>query len=110
MFQFVLSVYYDMFVQKSNRRFEIISSVKRQTVVPDLIYELDRRWIAADSKQCPKCPWQIKKNDGCDHMKCIKCKHEFCWLCLADYEPIRQNGNHRHGETCKYYAAYHGRE
>jgi len=19
------------------------------------------------------------------HMKCVKCKHEFCWLCLGDW-------------------------
>lgn len=26
---------------------------------------------------------------GCNHMTCAKCNHEFCWLCLRDYE-----GNH----------------
>jgi hypothetical protein len=33
-----------------------------------------------------------------------------CWLCLADYDPIRQDGNHRHKPTCTYYAAYSSEE
>lgn len=68
--------------------------------------ESTRRWIIEHSKKCPKCPYHIEKNDGCDHMKCIKCKHEFCWSCLADFQPIRRDGNHRHKSTCKHYAAY----
>ncbi|CAF0966076.1 unnamed protein product [Rotaria sp. Silwood1] len=72
----------------------------------DPIYESSRRWIVENSKKCPHCPYQIEKNDGCDHMICIKCRHEFCWSCLADFQPIRKDGNHRHDPTCKHYAAY----
>jgi hypothetical protein len=71
-------------------------------------YESSRRWIVENSKKCPNCPYQIEKNDGCDHMKCVKCRHEFCWSCLADFQPIRQDGNHRHKSTCKHYAPYDG--
>ena len=70
-----------------------------------LIDILSNQWIAANSKKCPKCPWQIEKKDGCDHMTCFKCGHEFCWSCLADFQPIRNEGNHRHRNTCKHYAA-----
>jgi hypothetical protein len=30
------------------------------------------------------------------------------WIvaCLADFQPIRQDGNHRHKNTCKHYAPY----
>ena len=72
----------------------------------DPVYELSRQWIVTHTKKCPKCPWQIEKNYGCDHMTCFKCGHEFCWSCLADFQPIRNEGNHRHRDTCKHYAAY----
>jgi hypothetical protein len=49
---------------------------------------------------------QIEKADGCDHMICMKCLYEFCWSCLADYNAIRQDGDHRHDSKCKHYAAY----
>lgn len=66
-------------------------------------FESSRQWIMQNSKKCPQCPYRIEKNQGCDHMTCIKCRHEFCWSCLADYQPIRQQGSHRHLPTCKHY-------
>ncbi|UJR34448.1 hypothetical protein I4U23_021855 [Adineta vaga] len=68
--------------------------------------EASRLWIIQNSKKCPNCPFQIEKNDGCDHMICVKCHYEFCWSCLADYQRIRQDGNHRHHPNCKHYAPY----
>eukprot|EP01083_Nonionella_stella_P280472 954142_1 len=35
-----------------------------------------------DVKQCPQCTFQIFKNGGCNHMKCVKCGCSFCWICL----------------------------
>ncbi|KKA23014.1 RING finger protein [Rasamsonia emersonii CBS 393.64] len=40
-------------------------------------------WIAANTKECPKCHSTIEKNGGCNHMTCRKCKHEFCWMCMG---------------------------
>ena len=37
-------------------------------------------------KQCPLCKIIIEKVEGCNHMKCSNCFHEFCWLCLQEYE------------------------
>ena len=42
-------------------------------------------WIMANTKDCPKCRKPIEKNQGCNHMKCRLCQHDFCWLCLGDW-------------------------
>jgi len=38
-------------------------------------------WLRANTKKCPKCGVNIEKNQGCMHMRCTKCRHEFCWMC-----------------------------
>jgi hypothetical protein len=64
------------------------------------------KWLNQNTKTCPNCPYQIEKNNGCDHMTCIKCQYEFCWSCLANYDQIRREGNHRHHPNCKHYTRY----
>ncbi|CAF1326214.1 unnamed protein product [Adineta ricciae] len=49
------------------------------------------RWINGNTKACPKCHAHIEKNEGCDHMTCAKCKHEFCWQCLVSYAVKNSN-------------------
>ena len=34
--------------------------------------ESSRGWIVENSKKFPNDPYQIEKNDGCDHMTCIQ--------------------------------------
>lgn len=29
--------------------------------------------------KCPQCGILISKGDGCEHMECVYCDHEFCW-------------------------------
>jgi IBR domain, a half RING-finger domain len=42
-------------------------------------------WVAANTKKCPRCSAAIEKDEGCNHMSCRKCRHEFCWICMQDW-------------------------
>lgn len=39
-------------------------------------------------QQCPKCRRRIEKESGCNHMICISCGYEWCWLCRAQYSDM----------------------
>ncbi|KAM3180738.1 hypothetical protein ACTXT7_015721 [Hymenolepis weldensis] len=43
-------------------------------------------YMAAHTKDCPQCGVVIEKNGGCNHMRCAKCGHEFCWVCLGPWK------------------------
>ncbi|KAJ8319887.1 hypothetical protein KUTeg_001474 [Tegillarca granosa] len=43
-------------------------------------------WLVTNSKACPNCKSPIQKNEGCNHMKCSKCKYDFCWVCLDQWK------------------------
>ncbi|KAG8784399.1 hypothetical protein FS842_008646 [Serendipita sp. 407] len=69
---------------------------------------LSQEWVQEQTKRCPNpdCNRPIRKEEGCDHMTCRRpggCGHEFCWMCLASYRTIREQGNHHHQTTCRYY-------
>ncbi|KAL5638028.1 hypothetical protein ACGC1H_002333 [Rhizoctonia solani] len=68
-------------------------------------------YIEKHTTRCPNpnCKRPIEKITGCDHMTCRRpggCGHEFCWVCLADYGPIRVQGNHLHNPDCRHYAGF----
>jgi ariadne-1 len=48
-------------------------------------------WLLVNTKPCPACNRRIEKNQGCNHMTCSICKHEFCWLCMKNWSG--HNGN-----------------
>ncbi|GBG28256.1 E3 ubiquitin-protein ligase arih1 [Hondaea fermentalgiana] len=44
-----------------------------------------KRWILNNARPCPKCKVPIEKMQGCNHMVCSSCKHEYCWACLGPW-------------------------
>ncbi|KAF2483140.1 hypothetical protein BDY17DRAFT_142033 [Neohortaea acidophila] len=55
------------------------------------------------AKLCPGCGRKFQKNGGCDHIRCTMCRHEFCYLCFADYKDIFGKGNHAHKSSCAHW-------
>lgn len=42
--------------------------------------------LDAPIKRCPSCQVPIERDDGCAQMMCRRCKHVFCWYCLASLD------------------------
>jgi len=42
-------------------------------------------WLSQNTKRCPACKVHIEKNEGCMHLICKNCHHEFCWLCKGPW-------------------------
>lgn len=40
--------------------------------------------IQSTCKNCPSCGFPTEKNRGCNHMTCVKCSCDWCWLCNRD--------------------------
>lgn len=43
-------------------------------------------------KCCPMCNVPIEKDEGCAQMMCKRCKHVFCWYCLASLDVSSRDG------------------
>ena len=48
-------------------------------------------------KRCPCCRMWTEKNEGCNHMTCIECKFQWCWLCQKPYSYNHFNEGSCHG-------------
>jgi hypothetical protein len=46
-------------------------------------------------KRCPCCRMWTEKNEGCNHMTCVECKFQWCWLCQKPY-----SSNHFYEGSC----------
>ena len=60
------------------------SEVKRWNLITD-DQLMEQRIFGENCKKCPNCHAIIEKNEGCNHMTCLKCRHEFCWLCMQPW-------------------------
>ncbi|KAJ1969592.1 hypothetical protein IWQ62_000520 [Dispira parvispora] len=43
------------------------------------------RWIAINSKRCPRCCILINRDEGCHKVHCLFCDYEFCWVCMQSW-------------------------
>ena len=65
---------------KCGTKFALFKSAEEKN---DLLFQ---EWVSEmDSgnnpiKSCPKCYYLIQKSEGCNHMTCTRCSHEFCFL------------------------------
>jgi len=64
---------------------ELIATRHNVVVEAERAFEEWHQGKPTDVKPCPRCKAYIEKNQGCNHMTCIACKHQFCWLCSAEY-------------------------
>jgi hypothetical protein len=56
--------------------------------------------LAEISKCCPECQAQVTREDGCSHILCQLCGHQFCWDCLAPWDPKDSDGGNAHKPDC----------
>uniref|UniRef100_A0A1I8JQ06 RBR-type E3 ubiquitin transferase n=1 Tax=Macrostomum lignano TaxID=282301 RepID=A0A1I8JQ06_9PLAT len=50
---------------------------------------MSTQWFMANTKECPKCHATIEKNGRLQshEMPQCTCNHEFCWVCMDDWQP-----------------------
>ena len=42
-------------------------------------------WVAANTKECPKCTVSTYKDGGCNHVRCTQCGKHWCWICFKEW-------------------------
>lgn len=41
-----------------------------------------QQWKLSHTRPCPGCASPIVKDGGCNHVRCGKCRVDFCWACM----------------------------
>jgi E3 ubiquitin-protein ligase RNF14 len=57
-------------------------------------------WVLENTKHCPNCSASVQKNGGCNHITCMKCTYEWCWLCSRRYT----SGHYAKGSPCEQFS------
>eukprot|EP00930_Biecheleria_cincta_P096336 TRINITY_DN88203_c0_g1_i1.p1 TRINITY_DN88203_c0_g1~~TRINITY_DN88203_c0_g1_i1.p1 ORF type:complete len:863 (-),score=146.65 TRINITY_DN88203_c0_g1_i1:119-2707(-) len=73
------------------------AKAKDETKVPsaaDPETSTSEHLLESMTRPCPRCFVPIEKLGGCQHMTCTNasCRHEFCWLCLRDWDNPDHDG------------------
>ncbi len=82
---------------------QCIVETREQLHNPSLTSQLLRR---LGTKPCPNCKEGIAKAEGCRHMTCTWCHHEFFWCCGRAYRDNADATAHRKDTTCDDYATH----
>ena len=61
---------------------------KEEENVDKLFQQFYRKY---NLKNCPYCHIVIKKNRGCNHMKCNYCNKDWCWLCQTIFTSTEEH-------------------
>jgi ariadne-1 len=71
--------------------YEKFLSINRTNSVEDD----NKRWIEANTKECPHCKQKIQRSQGCNYMLCDPkaggCGHAFCYVCETDWAKHSQD-------------------
>ena len=43
----------------------------------------NQEWIRRRTTACAGCSCAVERSEGCNHMRCTQCQHEFCFACGA---------------------------
>ena len=78
-----------------NQRVEITTPVVEVINRSEALDDYDKRWIQANTKECPNCHQKIQKSQGCNYMYCDPkaggCGKAFCYVCETDWAKHSQD-------------------
>jgi hypothetical protein len=48
--------------------------------------DLFQQWAESHGvKNCPGCRSPIERNEGCNHITCVRCQTHMCWVCMKTF-------------------------